>query len=360
MKRLLPTPEAQKGSPLVATRNRRISAAAISALAIVIVTAVVVVVFAATRGTSATPNATATQTAAPSSGKWLSGESGNGVTNGSFAKWRGRPVGIIGTWADDNTNQVQFYQLHKGGDFASYTGPMDMAVGAIGANESWAHAATGAYNARWTTSLEKLKGLRASATGTTYIRFAHEMNGDWYPWKVTASNYRDFLGAWKQYRALQRKIFPEAKLVFSVNRESVGTGMDWTKFFPGKQYVDVLSVDYYNQNPAVMTAARWASSIQEKDQWGGPKGLAQHLAFASKVGLPLAISEWSTVADAGDSAEFVTQFLHYVRAHSGAKAGQIPYEILFDVPQNNNKFTLFGAGAKMPLAAAAYQKFFSQ
>ncbi|GAA4674681.1 glycoside hydrolase family 26 protein [Frondihabitans cladoniiphilus] len=305
-----------------------------------------------------TPKTSAPAEPAPT-GKWLSGASGNGVTGGQFAEWRGRPVDIAGTWSDDDTNSLHFWQLQKGGDYASWDKPLDIAVGAIDKGESWADAAEGDYDARWTQSLTTLKSLRSGTTATTYIRFAHEMNGNWYPWQVNAGNYRDFMTAWKRYRAIQQAVFPESKLVFSVNRESVGTGMDWTKYFPGKEYVDVLSVDYYNGPPGVFTANDWNRSLQGVDQWGGPKGLAQHAAFAQREGLPLAISEWSGDSSAGDSPAFVTGLLDYVKAHSGTAPGQILYEILFDVPQNDGRFVLYSTGTvKMPKSSAAYKKFF--
>ena len=97
-----------------------------------------------------------------------------------------------------------------------------------------------------------------------YIRFAHEMNGYWFSWNVNKNNYQDFMTSWKRYRALQQEIFPQAQLVFSVNKESNGADMDWTKFFPGKQYVDVLSVDYYNNWPYASTLSQFQQQSWEK------------------------------------------------------------------------------------------------
>jgi hypothetical protein len=54
--------------------------------------------------------------------------------------------------------------------------------------------------------------------------------------------------AWKRFRGLQQ-IFPAAKPVFCVNRETVGTGIDWWSAFPGAQYVGVMRVDYCNRHP---------------------------------------------------------------------------------------------------------------
>jgi hypothetical protein len=293
-----------------------------------------------------------------SSASWLSGASGTGVTNGKLGTWRGRSVDIAGTWSDNNLNAANFWQLQKGGDYANWNKPIDIAVGALDKGETWKRASTGAYDSRWVTSLKKLKSLRASTTHSTYIRFAHEMNGNWYPWSVNASNYKYFDAAWKRYRALQKKTFPKAKLVFSVNRESVGTGMSWTKFFPGRKYVDAMSVDYYNQYPYVASTAAWKKSLTTVDQWGAPKGLSMHLRFAKAQGLPIGISEWSGNASFGDSSAFVSNFLSYVRAHAGSRAGKIRYEILFNAKGYSGKFALYGADVTMHKSSSAYRSFF--
>ena len=284
---------------------------------------------------------------------WLSGASGVGTSDGSFGIWRGSPLQIVGTWSDNDANMVQFWPLRSGFPLANWMKPVDEAIGAFDSGESWAAAAAGAYDSRWVVSLEKLASLRAGR-GTTYIRFAHEMNGNWYPWKVNTTNYKDFITAWQRFRGLQLTYFPTAKLVFSVNRESVGTGMDWRTFFPGAAYVDVMSVDYYNHYPYVATDADWSNSVMVVDAYRAPKGIGQHLAFAKSVGLPLAISEWGVMANTGDSPVFVKQMHDFFAANAGSGPGQVLYDIYFNVDQNNSNFSIYGPTVKLPLAAAEY------
>lgn len=287
---------------------------------------------------------------------WLSGASGDQAADGSYAWWRGRPLDIAGTWADSPDASTALYQLQSGGDYsaAKWHGSLDIAVGALGTGESWSAAVKGAYDARWAASLSNIRAAWAGRAGTVYIRFAHEMNGNWYPWSVNPSNVQDFLLSWKRYRALQKKIMPAAKLVFSVNRESSGMAMDWRKAFPGRAMVDVMSVDYYNQYPFVATEEQWKTSIIETDSYGAPKGLQRHLEFARSVGLPLAVSEWSNNADMGDSPAFVRGFHSFLLSHSGATAGELLYEVQFDVDQDANRWELFPV-TRAPRAAAAYR-----
>ncbi|WP_147442009.1 glycosyl hydrolase [Corallococcus exercitus] len=291
------------------------------------------------------------------SGPWLSGASGTGVASGAFGTWRGTPVTLAATWADNNSASVSLGQLSSGGEFATWQQSLDIAVGAISDTESWGSAATGAYDARWRQSLTALKTKWGTRPGTVYIRFAHEMNGDWYPWKVNSSNATAFIAAWKRYRALQKELFPAAKLVFSVNRESVNSGIDWRKTFPGAAYVDVMSVDYYNQYPYVATVADWNNAIQQTDGYGAPKGLAKHLEFAKSVGLPLAISEWSGNADNGDSPVFIEQMFNFFKTNGGTGAGKVLYESLFNVDRDNGRWIL-NPNTRMPNSAAKYQQLF--
>jgi len=338
-------------------RSTRIVTAAIAVLSLILICAVGLVLTNDDRSFSS--GSTAPEGDPDNSGGvWLSGASGPEVASGALAALRHREIDIASTWADDNTNMVELFQLQPGAEYGSWTKPLDISIGAIGDGESWEEAAEGAYDDRWRASLTELKKLR-EGKDQTYIRFAHEMNGNWYPWKVTADNSAQFQQAWKRFRALQTEIFPEAKLVFNVNRESVDTGMDWRDFFPGAEYVDVMGVDYYNQYPFVTTKSQWNDSLDDVDKWGAPKGLAQHLAFAKSVGLPLAISEWSNNADMGDSPVFVDQLLDYVSKNAGTEAGQIEYEILFNVGQDDNRWLLVGDGSKMPESTSAYEKYFS-
>jgi len=305
----------------------------------------------------APPTTPAPAPPASTAGTWESGASGVGVASGAYGAWRGRDVAISSTWADNNVAAANFWQLDKGAEYGSWNKDLDISVGGLDAGETWANAAKGAYDARWRASLTTLKGKWGSRAGTAYIRFAHESNGNWYPWSVNKSNYQDFITSWKRYRAIQKEVFPASKLVFNMNRESVNTGMDWRQTFPGAQYVDVLGVDYYNQYPYAGTAAAFASSIKETDGFGAPKGLAQHLAFAKSVGLPLAVSEWAGNADNGDSPAFIQGMHDFFQANGGTGAGRLLYEVQFNVDIDNKRW-LLSDGTRMPQSAAKYRELF--
>lgn len=319
----------------------------------------------------------------------LSGAAGVGVADGTFAAWRGRPVDLITTYADrqdKNTGwipQTDFLDLKSGGKYASWPGSIDIAVGAIysnknaagaqayGAAETWELAATGAYDARWTASLTQLAALWRSVPArlahvagvpdpVCYIRFAHEFNGDWYDWLVKKGQEAAFIAAWKRYRALQKQIFPESKLVFCPNGDTTGgtNGLDWRQCFPGAAYVDVMGVDSYNAWNHAVTAADFAT-ISVATSWptGSPKGVEAHRQFALSVGLPFAVCEWGNPASDKTYPGQAGESPAYIDCMKALFAKGVLYESYFNV--GGYPYTIFpgvGVPSAQPLTSAEYAK----
>lgn len=287
---------------------------------------------------------------------WISGASGDAVASGEFAEWRGQPLEIAASFVDDNERMVELEMLQPGEEYGDWQESLDVAIGAIDDDESWEDAADGDYDDRWRESLEGLAEAWEGREGTLYIRFAHEMNGDWYPWRVQEDDAEDFVEAWQRFRALQQEVFPESQLVFCVNRESVDSGIDWRETFPGAEHVDVMSVDYYNQFPFVGSDADWEESVTATDEYGAPVGLQRHLEFAEEVGLPLAVSEWNNNADEGDSAAYMENMHRFFEANAGTGPGQLLYESVFNRSKQENRWLLYGDDVRMPEAAEAYRE----
>ena len=311
----------------------------------------------------ATGDAAPTSSGPAPTGRWLSGASDESAADGSFGEWRGRPVEVVGTWID-TTVESQINGIGRAigpaSKWSNWTGPLDIAVGAIFAGETWADAATGSYDDRWAAALQTLKdqwGERDPAN--LYIRFAHEFNGNWYPWSVRPDEIEDFKRSWNRFTERTRKLLPTAKMVWSGNS---GTRWDYDvrTAFPGVDTVDVVSVDWYNSYPFVESADGFAEKIDLVEANGGPIGVEQWRRFAESVGLPLAISEWSSAAadsggGGGDSPVFFELFHAWLAEHSGPAAGQVLYEVLFNVPGYESKFELYPETSQ-PTAAEKYRE----
>ena len=168
---------------------------------------------------------------------WLSGAtlSGN-VDAATFGEWRGSEMTITGTWNDNYESQVAQWSLRPGYYAGGWTQDLDNAVGAIykDRGESWHEAAEGAYDDRWASALQNMASLWSGRPGTMYIRFAHEFNGDWYPWSVTRDEIPDFKLAFARFKALKDRYFPDSKLVFCPTSNTAPSfGADWREAFPG-------------------------------------------------------------------------------------------------------------------------------
>jgi hypothetical protein len=77
---------------------------------------------------------------------------------------------------------------------------------------------------------------------TVYIRHAHEMNGDWYPWSRDPDSY---VRAWRRIVDIFRaEGATNARFVFSLNPSLYLEPADWLeiaeRYWPGAGYVDLL------------------------------------------------------------------------------------------------------------------------
>jgi glycosyl hydrolase family 26 len=82
----------------------------------------------------------------------------------------------------------------------------------------------------------------ASFDGIVYLRYAHEMNGVWYPWSHDWNNYRR---AWRHVVTLFRRAGAgNVRFVWSVNPSLYVPLGGWAhglrRYWPGNRYVDVV------------------------------------------------------------------------------------------------------------------------
>jgi hypothetical protein len=81
------------------------------------------------------------------------------------------------------------------------------------------------------------------------IRFAHEMNGDWYPWcerKDRKQRASDYVTAWRRIREVFRAArATNVQFVWSPNFEPAER---IERFYPGDEWVDWIGMDLYNQS----------------------------------------------------------------------------------------------------------------
>jgi hypothetical protein len=283
---------------------------------------------------------------------WHSGASGRSAIDGSFGTWRGKPVQVIAIWGDTSAReQTEISALRE---VDGFTGDVDVAVGGLAPGESWAKAAEGAYSDRWRQAARTIAAHRSGSAGTTYVRFAHELNGDWFTWKVNSGNVEAFKSAWRSFHDILAEEYPAAKLVFSPNN---GTHSDVTvsDMYPGDDVVDVIGVDFYDGWPAIEDQSDWDEALYATDEGDQPRGVGAWLRFAEAHGKPLSFPEWGLRK--GDHPAFIKgmhDFLTANAARPGQVGGKVVYDAYFDIAhERNTGFTL--TGSANPQAARMYR-----
>ena len=190
-----------------------------------------------------------------------------------------------------------------------------------------ARAAGGEYDAYLNTWADRMKAFISGPDGSlgtaddrrVYIRLAHEMNGNWYPWSAaTGSNSTaHYVLMWQRVRGVfwQKGLTSSSvQWIWAVNHEDVGP-VTAESYFPGDAYVDWIGIDGYN----------WGAS-QSWSAWRTPQEVFGTMTarLRALTALPLALTETAsttaragTVDVAGKSA-WITQFFDYAPA-SGAR-----------------------------------------
>jgi hypothetical protein len=264
---------------------------------------------------------------------WVSGASGPETLGSSFGAFRGEPVGLVGVWADRGAETQT--RMASVGEYAGFNGEMDVAVGALVKGETWEEAAAGQFVARWTTAVRNLKAMRAGK-GTTYIRIAHEMNGDWMVWGVTSKNLQAYKKGYRLYASIVRKEFPQARLTWSPNGGN-HTDVSIDDLWPGGDVVDVIGPDIYDFDPDPTTAGSWS---KETNKWltaHSPTGLDAWRQYAAKRGKPIALPEWGLAS--GDDPGWITKvhdaMARYAAGHGSRQAaGRFVYDCYFNAEQS--------------------------
>ena len=301
---------------------------------------------------------------------WYSGASCVGANDGTFGTWRGRPLQIIGTWADSNVDvQVNGPQwaLGSGSQYAAWNGPADIATGGIytqagggdAGGDTWAKAAAGNYVSRWTASLNNLKAAwGARPYSNLYVRFAHEFNGDWSEWQVTPATAASFVLAWRRYADLAKSILPGCHLVWSPSNGTSGSSADVRQCWPGTGYADTVGLDYYNSFPTIRTQADWDGYLSDLTGRGEPLGPGAWLSQAASWGVQLGLSEWGSHLEDGDYPAFMVAIGAWVKANAGTGAGRIAYEIYYNLDGPGTLRSQLTPTTAGPLTAAQYKATF--
>jgi hypothetical protein len=151
-----------------------------------------------------------------------------------------------------------------------------------------------------------------------FLRFAHEMNGKWYPWGTAAGNPEgntaaDYVAAWRHVHDLFVQVgATNAIWVWSPNANYWGTA-PFTADYPGDSSVDWIGIDGYNVGTSSGFAGWLSLSKEIATTYSTLSGLTTR---------PMMIAETASTESGGNKAGWITQaFLNdiptlYPRIHA--------------------------------------------
>ncbi len=138
------------------------------------------------------------------------------------------------------------------------------------------------------------------------LRFAHEMNGNWYPWSVgvNGNTAQDYVDAYQHVHDLFDTLGASNVLwIWSPNVLLPSNG-SLAAMYPGAQYVNFIGIDGYNFGTGV-PGSKWQSPAQVF----GPT-IANIASFAPNS--PILITETAASEEGGSKADWITEFAAYL------------------------------------------------
>jgi len=145
--------------------------------------------------------------------------------------------------------------------------------------------------------------LDAKAWGHPFfLRFAHEMNGDWYPWNegLNGNTPGQYVQAWRHVHDIfTANGVTNATWVWSPNIE-YGGSIPLSGLYPGDAYTDWIAMDGYNWG-ATQTWKSW----QTFSEVFGPT----YSVITALTQKPLLVGETASTELTGDKAAWITNAL---------------------------------------------------
>ena len=140
--------------------------------------------------------------------------------------------------------------------------------------------------------------------GEIWLRWGHEMNGNWYPWGTgnNGSNAQIWVRAYRHIHDRFRRAGAfNVRWAWCFNAESV-PGASWNepaRTYPGDNYVDAIAIDGYNFGTTT-AHSRWQTFAEI---FAGPVALANR----KWPGKPLWIGETGCATAGGDKAKWLRE-----------------------------------------------------
>jgi hypothetical protein len=134
-----------------------------------------------------------------------------------------------------------------------------------------------------------------------YLRFAHEMNGNWYPWSPLANGNggpNEYVAAWRHVHAIFREEgATNVRWVWNPDR-SFPDRPSYASLYPGDEYVDWVAIDAYN----------WGT-LQQWSQWRTFPQLfkVSYTEMEALTDKPMMVGETASAESGGNKGAWIRQ-----------------------------------------------------
>ncbi len=162
----------------------------------------------------------------------------------------------------------------------------------------------------WARGMKRLKR-------PVFVRFAHEFNGNWYPWggPVNNNSFASFKRMWRHVVKVSRGVGARnIRWVWSPLTEDVPNtgGNRFERYWPGKRYVDVMGLSGFN----------WGAGVPQYGGWRTFKEIFKkpfkRMSRLSKK--PIWITEIGSASDGGSKYKWVRKMFKTVRGWKRLKS----------------------------------------
>lgn len=159
---------------------------------------------------------------------------------------------------------------------------------------------------KWDSYISNFADKLKDIENIVYIRFAHEMNGNWYPWSGSKIGRDKFVAIYRYVKDIfDRTNVTNLKWVFSLNWEDVPREDNhFMLYYPGDKYVDYLGIDGYN----------WGNT-RAWSKWRSFEAIFKKRYKEITTGLkkPILISEFSSTSSGGDKSRWIKEAMNSIK-----------------------------------------------
>lgn len=145
------------------------------------------------------------------------------------------------------------------------------------------------------------------------LRFAHEMNGDWYPWAEGVNGNRpgQYVAAWRHvHEIFQAEGADRVRWTWSPNTVH-GSHQALSGLYPGDELVDWVAIDGYNGGTALNMGGWLSPETLFVDSIANVRAL---------TGRPIMIGETASTEHGGDKAQWISRLFALLSDHPEIRA----------------------------------------